>query len=509
MHLSETTVRYDDSGTTISASLRFDELDEAGFEPWFQLPLGWQVDTSSSPFVPFGTAIAAWYGEDLVVEGPVRDQVLDSARAAAPLLSSFAQRPPIQVHGPTVPMPRAASGPRRTGLFVSRGVDSSACLVLAEQGRLTPRPDLGIVVSGIEPFASDRDAQRAVDQSLEVAAAFDIEPVVVRTNLWDQVHPRITYANVHGSALFGIALALSHHLQDVVIASAAGWRSPPLGSHRELDHLWGNEQLGVHLLPEDMERSERVRVIAQDGRALSWLRVCWLHPDGNCGRCRKCILTAALLDACGALEQARTFDRGPVDPEELRRHPPGNEFLDDVCTVLPEPLANAARLSQDRYTDPWTWQPELVRLRSLLEVQPTSDRPVPWCFVAPPTDRTGEAVAAATAAFGEGLVWVDEAGPARPAAGKMLSTARFAVWDGPDDRIELERVLLALEHGARPVQVVGHRAADALAGLPPLLRSIAREPHEMPALAAEPPEVVQDLARLVASGGAGWLRRPS
>lgn len=512
MRLSLRPISYDDTGTTIAADLAFERLPEADFAPAFHFPPGWQIDPTVSPFVPFAVAVAAWYGEDLVIDSPVHDQVLASAEAAAPLLASFAQRPPITITATARPTPPRPAQGRSTSLFVSRGVDSSACLVLAEQGRLQPAPDLGIIVSGIEPFRSADEAALAVDQALHVTSVFDIEPLVVRTNVWEQVHPRVQYANVHGSALFGIALALAHHLEHVVIASAAGWRSPALGSHRELDHLWGNDTLAIHLLPADMERSERVRVIAEDRRPLEWLRVCWLEPTRNCGHCRKCILTAALLDHFGVLEHTPTFDRGPVDAEELRRHPPGLEFLDDLRAVLgderPE-LANAALLSQDRLNDPWRTAPELVRLRRLTELEAPGARATSWCYLGPAGADAAAAIEAATTAFGPGFVWADDRPLARPILERVLSSCRFAVWDGPDDALDTERVLVALEHGARPVQVVGMRVDRSLPDLPAALAAIARAPDELAGLVDEPSDAVVAMARALAAGGSGWMRRAS
>jgi hypothetical protein len=83
------------------------------------------------------------------------------------------------------------------------------------------------------------------------------------------------------------------------------------------------------------------------------------------------------------------------------------------------------------------------------------------------------------------------------------------VWNGPDDAIDTDRVLIALEHGARPVQVVGINARDSLPELPPALAAIATEVHELSALRDEPATVVADMAHAFAAGGAGWTRRAS
>ena len=510
VHLSAARALDDDRGTTIAATLSaVDDTGEA-LDLHLGFPPGWQIDRTVTPFVPLATLIAAWFGHDLVVDAPVRTEVLQSARAILPRFAQLAQHLPITVTAEEVASPRRPPG-RSTALFLSRGVDSSRNLVLADQGRLEPRPDLAVIVKGIEPFRTDDDAASAVRVAERVAARFGLRSVVVTTNIFDVVARHVTFPHVHGGALLGIGHALAHHLEHLITSSASGWRTsvpakdaPPWWSDASLDAGWGNQDLTLHVLPETTSRSDRVEEIARDGRALDWLRVCWREPTYNCGQCRKCIATAALLDVFGALGRAATFRRGTVWAEDVRREPPGMEFVHDfiarVESTRPD-LANAARLSQDRLHDPFRWLPELVRLRSC-QLQPGTDgRTISWCALGP---VDAQVIERAHRAMGPGLVWGGAAPLPRPVLERVLTASAVALWSGPDDVVDVERVLLALEHGARPVQVVDDAAIVPLrAALPPALEPLVCSRHELAEVVAVD---VAELGRVFASGGAGWLR---
>lgn len=511
VQLSGPLVRDGERGTTIAATLS--AVDDTGMplDLFLSFPSGWQVDRTVTPFVPLATLIAAWFGHDLRVEAPVRAEVLHSARAILPRFARFAQRPPIAIEAEGIASPRRPPG-RSTALFLSRGVDSSRNIVLADQGRLEPKPDVAIIVRGVEPFRSEDEAAAAVSVAEGVASRFGLRTVVVTTNIFDVVSRHVIFPHVHGGALFGIGHALAHHLEHLITSSATGSRraqvpaadAPPWWSDASLDTRWGNEDLALHVLPETTSRSDRVEEIARDGRALDWLRVCWREPTLNCGRCRKCIATAALLDVFGALDHATTFTRGTVWAEDVRREPPGLEFVRDfIARVEPSrpDLANAARLSQDRLHHPFRWLPELVRLRSCQDRPTGPERPIPWCALG---EVDGDVISLAHELFGPGLVWGGPGRLPRPVLERVLTESTVALWDGPDGAVDVERVLLALEHGARPLQVVDDTAVDALrATLPPALESLVCARHE---LADRMGTDGDGLGRAFASGGAGWLR---
>jgi hypothetical protein len=103
-------------------------------------------------------------------------------------------------------------------------------------------------------------------------------------------------------------------------------------------------------------RLDKVRTLCDWPEALEHLRFCWQldPPDGNCGRCMKCVLTA-LEFRCAGVEPG-CFARPVTDDviiEALGRYEPdafGDIFFREVLD---------AALAQDM-TDPWI--PSLQRV---------------------------------------------------------------------------------------------------------------------------------------------------
>ena len=160
------------------------------------------------------------------------------------------------------------------------------------------------------------DDQARVDDVTQlvrsVAAARELVPIIVRTDLRDHPHfASISWEHTHGAALAAIGHLISSTVSTLVIPpSYAADRLVPWGSHPDLDPGWGiPRRLTIEHGDASGRRLDRVQAIARDPLVHRHLRVCWQNvgTDRNCGRCEKCVRTMAMLAGAGVLDQCVTF----------------------------------------------------------------------------------------------------------------------------------------------------------------------------------------------------------
>jgi hypothetical protein len=507
MRLTSHPVVLDATGARLSATI----APERGVEipAWYRVPPGWAPDQTASPFLPVATALATVYEEDLTVEGEVSTRLLEGARQATQLFAAYhhARRPAI--HADHRPLPPRAAGTRHVGLFLSRGVDSTANLVLGDRGELDPKPTLAIVMANMETANTPAVDAAITRRSVEVAHGFGLDAVTPSTNLRHLLDAHIGWIDVFGCVLAGAAIALGHRLSDVIISSSGREQLVLLGSHPDLDHLWGTEWLDVHHLPRDLTRPERLRLLVEDGRALEFLKVCTAGAVDNCGRCQKCTQTAALLEVFGALDRCPVFPLASLDLEALRERPPSTvttpDFVDTAAPTRPD-MADAVLRDRGRDTALGLQRPSTTRLnevRRRLVARPA--RALAWCAIGRPSAELAGAVAAARAA-GPGVVWVTDDGRLpRPVLDRLLESAEVTFWCADEELVEVDHVVEVLAHGGRPFQVVAPEVRARLQRrLPSALRPLVGRPSDL-AATIERPEGRIGLGDALVAGGTAWL----
>lgn len=507
MRVGRPTIRIDEHGARTSVTITAD----AGFsiEPWYQLPPGWPIDQTPAPFVPVAVALATVFEEDVVLDEPISGRLLAGAAAAGPLFAAYHGRRSPQVHGDArSPSPRGDE-PRHVGLFLSRGVDSSANLLLGERGDLDPKPTLAIVMAGIEPANTPEVDALVVRRSIDAAREFGLEAVVPSTNLRYLLDPLIGWIDVFGCVLAGAALAMSRRLDHAIISSAGPTQTMLLGAHPDLDPLWGTEWIDFHHLPLALSRPERLRLLVDDGRALHFLKVCSMGAVDNCGRCQKCIQTAALLEVLGALDRCTTFPMDAIDVEDLRTRPTSTvttpDFVAAAQATHPD-FADAVGRDRGRDTALGALRPSTTRLNEAARAVGDDDRPLAWCAIGAPSEALAAAVDAARTALGPGTVWLSTDPLPRPVLDRLLTTARVTMWSGPDDRVDLDRVVEVLASGGRPLQITAPASAARLrARLPEPLGDVVGTVADVAARGATDEASRRRLAGAVVGGGASWL----
>jgi hypothetical protein len=285
-------------------------------------------------------------GGTLRIEEPLSPRLLRTQREyqaiqrAWSLGWNFVSEPlrEVRVLAPTrEPETRPPSG--RVAAFFSGGVDSWATVL--------ENPDLTdlVFVRGLDliPGAEKhRGLAEEVERRLaEAAAGLGLDFHRVETNLRELSDPLIAWDAIFGCAAAAVALFLAPLFDRVLISGDSDYEvQEKFGANWLVDQLFSTEQLEIVDSGGQRSRMERLRSIAGHPLVGTTLRVCWENPDGayNCGRCRKCLMTMAGLEAIGAREAVSTFppelDLGAVESVEITQ---------PVHLTLWEDLLDAAR----------------------------------------------------------------------------------------------------------------------------------------------------------------------
>lgn len=335
--------------------------------------------TDLTPWVALLVPVAARQGHDLMLEGPVDPVALKNAGAALEVLHGWFPRELASISASAASTSQDREPAAGVGCFFSGGVDSFYSVV-RQRERLTHL----CFVHGFDVKIGDEAlASRVRDQLVQAADEFGLPLVNVTTNIrvlsdsiglaWDW--------HFHGAALGGIAQMLGRTMRIMVVPS--GKRKDalnPWGTHSSLDPLWSS---GTVIVEHDVEvdRTEKVRRIAEEPLAMQHLRVCWRNPDGayNCGKCIKCMLTMISLWMVGAEGRCSTLpatiDLDLLAEMVVSRHTLTWQVVQDALPVASQAdPAFAAALRSSIRRSKWmhrrTWTSHRVhglvrRLRSL------------------------------------------------------------------------------------------------------------------------------------------------
>jgi hypothetical protein len=472
----------------------------ADIELWYEAPVDWPIDRTCAPFVPVATLLATAAGDDeLVVDGSIPTPLLDGAHRASELIGIHFGHRGVAIEAEGRPPPVVDEIDRRVGLFLSRGVDSSANLVLGDQGRLDPRPDTAIIVSGIDPANSADLEARLCAGAVDAAAAFGLGSVVVASNMRSVIDHRMLWIEGFGEVLAGVGLLLSDRVSDAIISSAAPHQRFYTGSHPDIDPLWGNGVVAFHHLPTDLERSEKVKLIVEDGRPLEFLRVCWAGQDHNCGRCRKCMQTLTLIEAFGG-DPSGLFDDTDVSPEDLRRDGPGYILRPDYVHAAPADLAPAAAERLDAAET-------RAAPGALLEAAAAGPNGAESWLVLSSNGPEAATLLATALRHGRGTVL--DGGPTltthvlRTAAGH----AGVTMWPTIDATTDGLRAIACLQSGSRPLIVHPEGARDAArAALPGSVQDLVGSVADVGVAIDRAADDLPRLAAALTGGALGWLQ---
>jgi len=160
-----------------------------------------------------------------------------------------------------------------------------------------------VFVHGFDIPLADEDgfteAARGVERITDLAAT---ELVLLATNI-KQLRPDWELSN--GAAAAAVLTCVSHGLGTGLHASTAPYDHPvsAWGSAPYLDHLFSSASFEIIYDGAAASRVEKVQALVSAWpEVVPHLRFCWEgeRHDGNCGHCRKCVLTMLLFSLCGS-----------------------------------------------------------------------------------------------------------------------------------------------------------------------------------------------------------------
>ena len=279
---------------------------------------GGHVHDDASPFAAAFLLPAMKQGEDLIIKGAISERLYKGMHAIMhEVLQWNIGLKPIRIEADA--LAPDIREPDRSASFFSGGVDSFyTYLKHKEDAETADRIDSFILING---FDIERRNTRLWDLTLAniqaIAAADDVDLVVVRTNIQSLVEPILLWDYAHGGCLAAAGLFVRDAFRQIYIPSTHSVDEQiPWGSNLALDGHWSTESTTfVHDGSEATRINKVITQIARSPLALEHLRVCFANEKEayNCGQCDKCLRTMINLFAAGALDKSATFPHR-IDP---------------------------------------------------------------------------------------------------------------------------------------------------------------------------------------------------
>ncbi len=271
-----------------------------------------RLDASATPFLPILLTLAASSGTDLLIDAPVDGIALDHVDAIAKLHRDWWGWRAPEVDA--VEMARERERAPGVGLWFSRGVDSTDTLVRSLDGTLVEDGESMTVshLLGLDwidaPYATPHAPAIWADTA-STAASVGLPLIRMTTDVRTVLEPFVGWKHSHGAVLAGLSVLAGPLLGTVMIsASAIGDEPRPLGSHPQLDPLFGTAATRIAHVGRSTRSEKTFRLVESDWD-LDALKVCWeVDSTRNCGRCAKCLATMTALEAAGVLERCHSFD---------------------------------------------------------------------------------------------------------------------------------------------------------------------------------------------------------
>jgi hypothetical protein len=465
------------------------------------------LDVSPAPFLSVATLLAARHGQDIEIVEPVAEVHVANCRAAAAILHEWWGWRIPQIRSVPTTADQAATesvfdesrpDDSLTGLLFTRGVDSTSVLLQGLEGD-GPRADLLIFVDGIEPVYSPLTSAQNWRDIVAVADTLGLPVARLHTNLRTVAERWIRWEDAHGAVLIGTALALGRSLTSLLIApTSPATGTAAFGSHPELDPLWSTAHTTVVAADPRGSRVDRLRRIVRRPEMLRTLKFCWASDQrGNCGRCRKCLMTASAFVAIGETTLIPVVFDAPLSVAAIRALPSNpstlmaevlaalrtstpapaeRAFVDLLCDAWQDVMDRCAAAGNANLTDAPSHGAIAIDAHALCLTDVDHVRANRWCLIDTYSEGHCRLAWKLSTNWGPGLVSLAVGEPLAPppaVAQRMMQTAIARCWWSDGDRLDLDRALAALQAGCVPFQVMSpDRAHVVRCGLPASARGL-------------------------------------
>lgn len=282
-------------------------INDKTFELKYRISEG-PLAESSDPFLAAALFPAMKTGQPLHISGMVSPKLLAATQKMQETYHKWFpefQKIPLQAEPGSSEETNPAS---EVGLFFSGGVDSFYTL-LKRNEEITKL----VLING---FMYETSSQRpkVTNEIRQVAKEMKKSLIVVEVNI-REFSDQYTYweDQYAGIAMASVGLLLSPQFRKIYFASSFSYEHwKPTAIHPLLEPLFSIEGLKFVIDGSEIDRPEKIALIAKSELALKTLRTCSKQYSNNCGQCEKCLRTMIALQAVGALDRCSAFQH-PLD----------------------------------------------------------------------------------------------------------------------------------------------------------------------------------------------------
>ncbi|MCP5382815.1 MAG: hypothetical protein H6912_10670 [Kordiimonadaceae bacterium] len=290
-------------------------------EYWYEYPSKFEVTETGNIWLAALLPMAATINEDLIINLPVDQRLLDGTRDILRFWKSWEKGTSvINIKAEKIADP-AINLAGESASFFSSGVDAFYTAYNK------PRAKYKILIHGFDlSIKKEAEFEKHLKRISCVVDKLGDELVFVKTNIrhtrWQQTRWQ---AISHGAALASIALLFENHFSEVFIPSSMGdfkdlycW-----GSHPLTDPLFSTSRTSIITDGDGLSRLDKIKFLTDYDYALNHLHVCIRGKDGtgqdeiNCSHCEKCYRTMMALELSGCLNKCKLFDLKKFNYEEI------------------------------------------------------------------------------------------------------------------------------------------------------------------------------------------------
>jgi len=319
--------------TRVSAFVTWEDCDQPAREIFIETDKEFAEDITCNPHAFLVGCIipAMHFGEKrILLEADICPGLRDGLQTVMALIKDWSGGTyrPLDIETRISAAVRRSNGQRRTGMFLSGGIDSLATLRLnkmnfpeqhpgsIKDGLLIHGFDIGGVIKRGMKYPVFERAKAAMSRVAEDA---NVTLIPVYTNIRHLCDERDLWLNkFFGAVLAAVAHAFDSRLSLVYIASSYDIPNlAPCGSHPLLDPAYSSFDLTIKHKDLALSRLDKLKIVADWDVGFQNFRVCLANVTDrlNCGKCEKCVRTMTELVSIGALHKTGAFVENDISPE--------------------------------------------------------------------------------------------------------------------------------------------------------------------------------------------------
>lgn len=304
-------IKHDNSNPNIS---KIELVTDSGHSHELFIESNVELDNKADCWIYLMLPVCMHLGEDLEVVGTLSAQAIEAFELAKKdLLRGHTNMTDIKlIH--SQPQKTEEKPGKAIGLFYSGGLDSTYA------AETLPQVETLISVWGFDiPIKNQRHWDLSMELLVPYAKELGKSHIWAKTNIRELSNGLIEWGrDYHGTAIAGVAKALSKHVKHVYAAAGYIRTDPNWGHSPILYNAFSTANLKVEET-EPVLRIAKAAALANNPRTTQ-IRACYRNVKGkaNCGSCKKCVRTRYEFDLVQAKYRPLGLDTKPSAKELLK-----------------------------------------------------------------------------------------------------------------------------------------------------------------------------------------------